>query len=266
MDQLLAGKVAVVTGAASGIGRAVALAFAEHGANAVVVADLQDSPREGGLPTHHHIQERTSAESHFVTCDVGSVDQLDAVIEVAEDLGGVDVMVNNAGIYAEQDFLEASEAEFERMMSVNVKGVYFGAQAAARSMSTRGTGTIINVGSGSAVIGSSGFAAYCATKGAVRAMTFALAAELGPRGIRVSVIEPWHIETMQINHDVAVTRDEQGRSIEVQKAIPLRRTGYPQDVANAAVYLASDLASYVTGSELFVDGGRLNTDPDASGD
>lgn len=264
LETLLDGKVALVTGGSSGSGRAIALAFAEHGAHAVVVADLQAEPREGGVPTHLRIRETTSSRALFIECDVSSIDQLASAVDLTEELGGIDIMVNNAGIYATQAALAITEEEFNRMMSVNVKGVCFGVQAAARRMVSRGSGTIVNVGSGAGVVGSAGFALYCASKGAVRAMTFALAAEFGPQGLRVNLIEPGYIETAMTSVDVPVAHDEMGEATQVETLIPLRRPGLPQDVANAAVFLASDLADYVNGASLLVDGGRVNTAPDVS--
>jgi NAD(P)-dependent dehydrogenase (short-subunit alcohol dehydrogenase family) len=115
----------VVTGAASGNGRAIALAFARHGAKAVVVADVQTTPREGGQPTHERILAETKTRATFVGCDVTSLADLEAAVEAAEAFGGVDVMVNNAGVFREQDFLTVTEIEYTFMMDVNVKGVYF---------------------------------------------------------------------------------------------------------------------------------------------
>lgn len=254
MTELLVNTVAVVTGAASGNGRAIALAFARHGAKAVVVADVQDAPREGGQPTHERILAETQARATFVKCNVTSLADLEAAVEAAVEFGGVDVMVNNAGIYREQDFLTVTEAEYHFIMDINVKGVYFGAQAAARRMVPKGRGCIINMSSLIGLLGVGGVVTYCASKGAVRLMTYALAQELGVHGIRVNAICPGPIETAMTTIDVTLVGD--ARAAEEQ-AIPLHRLGVPEDVAGVAIWLASDLARYVNGASVVVDGGRF---------
>jgi NAD(P)-dependent dehydrogenase (short-subunit alcohol dehydrogenase family) len=254
MTELLANTVAVVTGAASGNGRAIALAFARHGAKAVVVADVQATPREGGQPTHERILAETKTHATFVRCDVTSLADLDAVIEAAEAFGGVDVMVNNAGVFREQDFLTVTEIEYTFIMDVNVKGVYFGAQAAAKRMVPKGRGRIINLSSLAGLQGAGGFVAYCASKGAVRLMTYALAQELGEHGVRVNAICPGLVETAMTTIDVPLVGE--ARAAEEQ-SIPLHRLGVPEDVAGVTVWLASDLASYVNGASVVVDGGAF---------
>lgn len=255
MTELLANKVAVVTGAASGNGRAIALAFARHGAKAVIVADVQAEPREGGQPTHGLITAETQTRATFVKCNVTNIADLEAAVEAAEAFGGIDVMVNNAGVFRQQDFLTVTEAEYAFIIDINVKGVYFGAQAAAKRMVARGRGSIINLSSVAGLQGTAGFVTYCTSKGAVRLMTYALADELGPRGIRVNALHPGLIETTMTTKDVPVIGSEMGTAI--GQTIPLRRFGQPGDVADAAVYLASDLASYVNGASLVIDGGLL---------
>jgi NAD(P)-dependent dehydrogenase (short-subunit alcohol dehydrogenase family) len=249
---LLLGRVAVVTGAASGNGRAIALAFAREEAS-VVIADIRQDPREGGLPTHDMINREGKAI--FTLCDVTSIADLETAMDVAETFGGIDIMVNNAGILTKQSVLEASEADFERMMNVNVKSVYFGTQAAAKRMVKKGRGTIINLSSIAGMRGTGGYAAYCTSKGAVRHMTMALADELGPLGIRVNALHPGIIETQMNITDDPLVGTATGESY--LGMIPLRRWGQPHEVAEAALYLASDLSSYVTGASLVVDGGYL---------
>ena len=133
MDELLSDSVAVITGGSSGNGRAIARTFAEEGAD-IVVADIRDSPREGGTPTHEAIAAETGSEATFVECDVTEKDDLEASVEAAEEFGGVDIMINNAGIFRGENFLEVSEDDYNRLMDINVKGVFFGAQAAAKRM------------------------------------------------------------------------------------------------------------------------------------
>ena len=165
-------------------------------------------------------------------------------------------MVNNAGIIGPTDFLNASKADFDALMGVNVAGVYFGCQAAARAMIPRGSGSIVNVSSVGGIRGSSKFAAYSASKGAVRLLTYSLGELLGPHGIRVNAIHPGVIDTQMNRVDTGSLTDS---GAVTGQAIPLGRAGLPEDVAGAAVFLASDLASYVNGTSLVVDGGRLAT-------
>jgi NAD(P)-dependent dehydrogenase (short-subunit alcohol dehydrogenase family) len=256
MVGLLTDKVAVVTGGASGNGRAMALAFAKEGAH-VVVADLRGDPREGGTPTHELIRAETDRKATFVECDVTNVADLAAAVEAAEEYGGVDVMVNNAGIFRAEEFLEVTEAEFDHLMDINDKGVFFGAQAAAKRMLETGGGSIINISSVAGLVGSGPYVTYNASKGAVKLMTYALAAKLGPEGIRVNAIHPGMIETTMTTEDVPIFgTDQEAAFLEM---IPSRRAGQPEDVAKAAVFLASDLADYVNGESLVVDGGLVST-------
>ncbi len=256
MSTLLEDDVAVVTGGSSGNGRAIARRFAAEGAD-VVVADIQESPREGGDPTHELIEAETEARATFVDCDVTNVDDIEAAVEAADEFGGVSVMVNNAGIFHGEEFLEVDEDAFDRMMDINVKGVYFGAQAAARRMVEAGGGRIINLSSVAGLEGSGEFVTYCGTKGAVRLLTYAMAGKLGPDGVRVNAIHPGLIETAMTTDDYPIMGTD--AEAEFLQAIPSRRAGQPDDVADAAVYLASDLSDYVNGESLVVDGGMTNT-------
>jgi NAD(P)-dependent dehydrogenase (short-subunit alcohol dehydrogenase family) len=256
MSTLLKDNVAVVTGGSSGNGRAIARRFASEGAD-IVIADIQESPREGGDPTHELIEAETEARATFVECDVTNVDDLEAAVEAAEEFGGVTVMVNNAGIFHGEEFLEVDEDAFDRMMDINVKGVYFGAQAAAKRMVEAGGGRIINLSSVAGLEGSGEFITYCGTKGAVRLLTYSMAAKLGPDGVRVNAIHPGLIETTMTTDDYPIMGTDSEE--EFLQAIPSRRAGQPEDVADAALYLASDLSDYVNGESLVVDGGMTNT-------
>jgi NAD(P)-dependent dehydrogenase (short-subunit alcohol dehydrogenase family) len=167
-------------------------------------------------------------------------------------------MVNNAGVFSGGDFLDATEADFSRLMDVNVKGTFFGAQAAAERMVEGGDGgAIVNLSSVAGLEGSAGFATYCASKGAVRLLTYSLAAELGPEGVRVNAIHPGVIETAMTTDDVPIVGTESGD--DYLEDIPSRRFGDPGDVADAAVFLASAAGDYVNGESLTVDGGMTNT-------
>ena len=251
---LLADKVAIVTGGSSDNGRAIALAFAREGAR-VVVADVREEPREGGRPTAEKISVEAGLDAAFVHCDVTNLTDLRDAVAAADRWGGVDIMVNNAGILRKQSVLTASEAEFDEVSDVNVKSVYFGTQVAAKRMCEKGAGTIINLSSIAGMRGTGGYALYCMSKGAVRLMTHALADELGPRGIRVNALHPGIIRTQMNLIDDPIIGTDTGEGY--LDAIPLRRWGEAAEVAQAAVYLASDLSSYVSGSSLVVDGGYL---------
>ncbi len=253
MSGLLADTRAVVTGGASGIGREIAVRYADHGAD-VIVADVRQQPREGGKTTVERIGDETDADATFVHCDVTDRQDVEAAVEAAEALGGIDVMVNNAGVLVQEPFLACDEETYDRTMDVNVKGTFFGAQVAAERMVAGGGGVIINMSSVSGLEGAGGRAVYCASKGAVRLLTYALADALGPEGVRVNAIHPGAIDTAQAREDSGVI----GRD-EFLARVPMGRFGVPGDIADAALYLASDLAGYVNGESLVVDGGRYSS-------
>ena len=257
MTDLLDADVAVVTGGASGNGRQICLTLAEHSAD-VVVVDLRPEPREGGTPTHEVVRSEHGQRSTFVECDVSNVSEVRDAVDAADEFGGVSVMVNNAGITHSDDFLETTEEEYDRMMDVNVKGVFFGAQAAARKMVADGrSGAIINISSISGLVARGDGVRYCTSKGAVRLMTYALAGSLGPRGVRVNAVHPGLVETTMTREDLGVIGTETADSY--RRDTPLGQICQPQDVANATLFLASPLASFVNGESLTVDGGVTNT-------
>ena len=247
MMALVEGRVAVVTGAASGIGRNTALALAEHGARAVVVADLRPDPREGGTPTVELLRALGTEAVHVPT-DVRRRADLVAAVAAAERWGGVDAMVNCAGIFRRENFLDLTEDDLDLMLDVNVKGTFFGCQAAARAMGARG-GVIVNLSSVAAYRGSVGHASYHAAKGAVQSLTYALARELAPAKIRVNAVHPGAVDTSMLRVDEPVL----GRP-GADGGFPLGRPATPADIAGAIVFLCSDLASYVSGASLTVDG------------
>jgi NAD(P)-dependent dehydrogenase (short-subunit alcohol dehydrogenase family) len=236
------GKVAVVTGAASGMGRATALRFASKGAR-VVAADVNET----GLA---EVSAAAGGEVLAVTADVSDREQVDALVQRALDrFGAVDVMVANAGIGLGKSFLDTTEADFDRVLAVNLKGVLFCGQAAARTMVAAGRGgAIVNVASTYAEVTAPERAAYSASKGGVRMLTKSMAVDLGPHGIRVNAVAPGWIRT-GMN-----PLDDPARLAELEAAIPLGRIGTPEDVAGVIEFLASDAAAYVSGAMLFVDG------------
>ncbi len=256
MLKLLSDEVAIVTGAASGNGRAIATEFARHGAD-VVIADIERSPREGGIPTHEQIETETNSSAAFVQCDVSSVADIHAAVEAAEELGELSIMVNNAGIISHESVLETTETEYHRVMDVNLKGTFFGSQIAAKQMAERESGSIINVSGTAGLVGSTNSPTYSASKGGVRLLTYSLAAHLGSKGIRVNAIHPGTVETEMMRTDLRI--DGQEPTEETLNQIPLERTANPSDIAKCAVFLASDLASHVTAESLVVDGGMTNT-------
>lgn len=251
---LLKDKVALVTGASSGNGRAIAMKFAEHGAK-VIVADLSETPREGGEPTVSVINAQREGAARFITCDVTEIAALERAVALAEEWGGLDILVNNAGILKKEPIIEATEMVFQQMVDVNIKSVVFASQAAARVMIPRKSGNIINLGSIAGMRGTGGFVHYNLTKGAVRLASYALADELGPHGIRVNVVAPGIMRTQMNVEDDPVIGTETGEGY--LDMIPARRWGEPSEVADACVYLASDMAGYVTGTTHVVDGGYL---------
>lgn len=254
MHGLAQGIVAVVTGGASGNGRAIACKLAAEGANAVVIADLRREPREGGAPTDE-VVAGLGATAVFVETDVSSPDSVATAVEAAEDFGGVDCMVNNAGILRAESFLEMTEADYDALMDINVKGVFFGAQSAASAMMRHGRGgSIINVSSVAGIVAGSLLPAYSATKGAIRLLTYSLSGYLGPMGIRVNALHPGIIDTAMTTIDAHIADDASARHI------PLGRNGVPGDVADSAVFLASTLSRYISGVSLVIDGGLAASD------
>ena len=256
MSELLSDKTAVITGAMSGNGRAIARRFAEHGAD-IVVADIREQPREASVPTHELIESETDARATYVHCDVTDRDDLETAMDAADEFGGVDVMVNNAGIFRAEEFLSVSEAEFDQLMDINVKGVFFGTQIAGERMVEGDGGSIINLSSVAGLEGTAEYVSYCTSKGAVRLMTYSTADALGSNGIRVNAIHPGVIETAMTTEDVPIVGTEEGEAF--LESIPSRRFGQPGDVADAALFLASDLSSYVNGESLVLDGGMTNS-------
>ena len=254
MSDLLSGKVVVVTGAASGIGRAIAITAAQHGAKAVVVSDVTETPREGGGPTTAEV-EALGVATRFVRTDVSQRAEVDRLIDAADALGGVDVMVCNAGITLRADGADVAEADYRRLMSVNLDGVLFCAQAAAVQMKARSTaGSIVMMASMGGIAGAGMTVAYSTSKGGVVLMAKAMADALGPSGIRVNAVCPGTIDTALLRNTPGVAEASEG----FRQRTPLRRLGKPSEIGDAVVWLGSDMSSYVTGIALFVDGGLLS--------
>lgn len=254
MSDILKGKVMIVTGAASGIGRAIAIAAAQHGAKAVIVSDVTETPREGGGPTIGEI-EALGVLARFYRTDVTRRSEVNALVDSAAEFGGVDVMVCNAGITLRSDGADVAEEDYRRLMAVNLDGVLFGAQAAARQMKARAKpGSIVLMASMGGIVGAGMTIAYSTSKGGVVLMGKALADALGPDGIRVNAVCPGTIDTHLLRTTPGVAEAAEG----FRQRTPLRRLGKPSEIADAVVWLGSNLSSYVTGIALFVDGGLLS--------
>ncbi len=248
---------AVVTGAASGLGRAIALKLAESGAP-VVVADVREMPREGGLPTHLLIRQR-GGQADFCSTDVSDEQQVAHLIDsTCARFGPLDIMCNNAGISEVlTTVVDTDMADFDRIVGVNFRGVFLGCKYAARSMIDQGRGgVIVNTASCFGLVGYPTMATYCATKGAVIQLTRTLALELAPWHIRVNALCPGTITT-EMDRD---QREDPGALEDMRIRTPLTMEdggpfGLPEDQAAAVAFLASSAARWMTGQCLVIDGG-----------
>jgi len=243
-------KVVVVTGAAAGIGLACARVFAAEGAR-VMLADLDQAKGEAAAEAI----QADGGEALFTACDVGDKAQVDRLIENAVGaFGRLDCAIANAGIVHACDFLELEEADFDRVIRVNLKGVFLTGQAAARQMVKQGSGgTIVNMSSVNAVMAIPAITPYVAAKGGVNQLTKVMALSLADKGIRVNAIGPGSIATEMAQ---AVLADPEKRRGALSRT-PMGRFGEPEEVARVAVFLASEESSYITGQTIYPDGGRL---------
>jgi len=247
----LRNKVVLVTGGGTGIGRAICLRFAREGAT-VAVAGRRDKMCQ------QVVQEITGADgvaSRFIVDVRSAPSAKDMIEEVAERYGGVDVLVNNAGTNLMKDLAETSEEEWDNVIDTNLKGAFLCCKFVIPNMIKRGSGSIINIGSDLAVVGSPTRTAYCASKGGLVLMTRALALELAQHDIRVNCICPAAVATPMLDEYLLTQKDQIQAQERLSALIPLKRVGMPEDAAYAALYLASDESSYATGCVLMVDGG-----------
>ena len=244
----LAGKVSLISGGAQGQGAAEARMFAREGSK-VVIADILD---EEGAKVEAEINE-TGGDATFVHLDVTSESDWQRAADTAvSKYGKLDVLVNNAGIWQKGLVADTTEEQWDLMLNVNAKGVFLGTKVAIAAMRKAGGGSVINISSTSGLVGSQGAAAYAASKGAVRLLTKTTAVQYGKEGIRANSIHPGPIDTA-MGEQIWTTPEAREAAIGVTV---LGRVGVPDDIAHGAVYLASDESTFVTGSELVIDGGQ----------
>jgi NAD(P)-dependent dehydrogenase (short-subunit alcohol dehydrogenase family) len=252
------GKVALITGAGNGLGRATALGFATRGANVIVV----DNDHAAGEATTGIIRQQ-GGEAHFVQADVTKSAEVQNYVKIALDrYGAIDCFYNNAGIEgAVAPTHQYDEDMFDRVMAVNVKGVFLGLRHVLPVMIRQGRGSVVNTASVAGLVGSPGMPAYVASKHAVIGLTKAAAGEVGRNGIRVNAICPGPIDTRMIHALEAMLNPDDPASVGVryQNNIPIGRYGTAEEVANLVLFLSSDLAANITGAQYVIDGGRTAT-------
>jgi len=246
--KLLEGKTAIITGASRGIGKGIAEVFAQHGAN---VAFTYSSSVDAANALEDTLNA-TGVKAKGYKSNAADFDQAQQLVkDVTADFGGIDILINNAGITKDNLLMRMSEEDFDKVIEVNLKSIFNMTKAVQRTMLKQRHGSIVNMSSVVGVKGNAGQANYAASKAGMIGFSKSMALELGSRNIRTNVIAPGFIET-----EMTAKLDEDTVN-SWRNAIPLKRGGKPEDIANACVFLASDLSAYVTGQVLNVDGGML---------
>lgn len=249
----LSNKVALITGGASGIGRATALLFAQEGA-AVAVVDINV---EQGNATVAEI-EAAGGRAIFISCNVTSTDDCcRAVEQTVAAFGTLNILFNNAGIIRRADVISTTEDEWDRVMAVNVKSIFLMSKYAIPYMDKAGGGSIVNTSSGWGLKGGGNAISYCASKGAVTNMTRAMAIDHGKQQIRVNAVCPGDTDTPMLRNEAKQLGEPEDRFLAEAAVRPLQRYAQPLEIAQSVLFLVSDAASYVTGTALVVDGGGL---------
>ena len=248
---ILSNKVAIITGGASGIGRATALLFAQEGA-AVVIVDID---AEQGQSTMLEIEAK-GGKAIFIRANAAIADDCRAAVEkTVATYGSLDILFNNAGIVRRANVVHTTEAEWDKVMAVNVKSIFLMSKYAIPYMEKAGGGSIINTSSGWGLKGGSNAVSYCASKGAVTNMTRAMAIDHGRQNIRVNSVCPGDTDTPMLRDEARQLGQDEATFMAEAAERPLHRYAQPGEIAQAVLYLASDAASYVTGSALVIDGG-----------
>ncbi len=239
--------IALVTGAARGIGLACAQALADDGAR-VVLSDVDAAGLEAALET-------LPDDCVAIACDMGAPDQVAGLFDrIESEIGPVSVLVNNAGIAAPGDFLEITLEQFRKVIDVNLTGSFLALQRAAKTMVAKGIeGSIVNMSSINAVVAIPTIAAYCASKGGIMQLTKATALALAPHNIRVNAVGPGSVDTAMM---AGVNANPDAMKMLMSRT-PLKRVGTPREIGDVVAFLASDKASYITGETIYVDGGRI---------
>jgi NAD(P)-dependent dehydrogenase (short-subunit alcohol dehydrogenase family) len=241
----LAGRSCIVTGGAQGIGEACIRRFAREGA-LLVIADIDDG-RGAALAAE--------LGALYVHCDVGDKAQVDALVaQTMAAFGRIDVLVNNAGIFRAADFLDVTEADFDAVLRINLKGSFLVGQAVAREMAKVGKGSIVNMSSVNGTLTIPTISSYNVSKGGINQLTRVMALALADKGIRVNAVAPGTIATELATKAVLTSEEAKAR---ILSRTPMKRLGEPSEIADTVAYLASDAASYITGEIVVVDGGRM---------
>jgi 3-oxoacyl-[acyl-carrier protein] reductase len=246
--KLLEGKNVIITGASRGIGMGIARVFAEHGANVAFTYSSSEAP---ALELEKELTSKGVKSKAYKSNAASFADSEKLVAQVLEDFGGIDVLINNAGITKDNLLIRMREEDFDTVIEINLKSVFNMTKAVQRTMLKQRKGSIINMSSVVGVKGNAGQTNYAASKAGIIGFTKSVALELGSRNIRCNAIAPGFIETEMTDKLDEKTVEEW------RQAVPLKRGGSPEDVANACLFLASDLSDYITGQVLNVDGGML---------